>query len=83
MCTTAPRSSGWGGNTSGELNGVLFAADLNTGKLERLIPDTAFFIKGFGQDAANELYVLGSTDLGPSGANGRVMRITPLGRGGG
>jgi glucose/arabinose dehydrogenase len=65
-----------------DLEGVLLAADLKTGKLERLIPDVEFFVKGFGQDNANELYVLGSTDLGPTGAHGMVLQITPLGRGG-
>jgi glucose/arabinose dehydrogenase len=64
----------------GDLNGVLFAADLGTGKLERLIPSVGFFIKGFGQDASNEVYVLGSTNEGPSGANGVVLKISPLGR---
>jgi hypothetical protein len=38
------------------------------------------FIKGFGQDASNELYVLGSTNEGPSGANGKVLKISPLGQ---
>jgi hypothetical protein len=61
-----------------DLNGVLFAADLNTGKLERLIPNIGMFIKGFGQDASNELYVLGSTVEGPSGSNGKVLQITPI-----
>ena len=63
-----------------DLTGVLLAADLGTGRLERLIPNVGFFIKGFGLDAANEIYVLGSTDEGPSGANGVVMKINPLGR---
>ncbi|HZR17925.1 MAG TPA: TIGR03118 family protein [Verrucomicrobiae bacterium] len=36
------------------------------------------FLKGFGQDADGELYVLGSTNLGPSGSAGKVMKIVPL-----
>jgi hypothetical protein len=63
-----------------DLTGTLFAADLGTGKLERLIPNVGIFIKGFGQDASNELYVLGSTLEGPSGSNGKVLQITPITR---
>jgi glucose/arabinose dehydrogenase len=33
------------------------------------------FLKGFGQDASGELYVMGSTALGPAGTGGRVFRI--------
>jgi glucose/arabinose dehydrogenase len=36
------------------------------------------FLKGFGQDLAGEVYVLGSTDLGPFGTSGRVLKILPL-----
>jgi glucose/arabinose dehydrogenase len=57
-----------------DLNGFLFDADLKTGRLEQLL-DTGMFIKGFGQDADDELYVLGSTNIGPSGENGAVLRI--------
>ncbi len=59
-----------------DLNGFLFIADLKTGKLEQLL-DTKMFIKGFGQDADNEIYVLGSTVLGPSGKKGVALQITP------
>ncbi len=60
-------------------SGRLFYADLGTreirefriGKDDREI---GFMIKGFGQDAAGELYVLGS-DAGPSGTSGVVMKI--------
>ena len=37
-----------------------------------------FFLKGFGQDAAGNLYVLGSTNLGPSGTAGQVLKIVGL-----
>jgi uncharacterized protein (TIGR03118 family) len=33
------------------------------------------FLKGFGQDAAGEIYVLGSTNLGPSGTAGTVFKL--------
>ena len=36
------------------------------------------FLKGFGQDTAGELYVLGSTNIGPSGTGGKVMKLVPL-----
>jgi hypothetical protein len=35
------------------------------------------FLKGFGQDAAGELYVMGSTNIGPSGTAGKVLRLLP------
>jgi uncharacterized protein (TIGR03118 family) len=36
------------------------------------------WLKGFGQDASGELYVLGSTNLGPTGTSGKLMKIVPL-----
>jgi uncharacterized protein (TIGR03118 family) len=36
------------------------------------------FIKGFGQDAAGELYVLGSPNIGPSGTAGKVLKIVSV-----
>ncbi|MGD9690490.1 MAG: PQQ-dependent sugar dehydrogenase [Phycisphaerales bacterium] len=35
------------------------------------------FLKGFGRDRHHEIYVLGSTVLGPTGAAGVVLRIAP------
>jgi len=57
-----------------DLNGFLFVADLKAGTLAQLL-DTGMFIKGFGQDIDNELYVLGSSIEGPSGATGVVKVI--------
>jgi glucose/arabinose dehydrogenase len=65
-----------------DLNGFLFDADLKTGKIEQLL-DTKMFIKGFGQDADDELYVLGSTIEGPSGTKGVVLQIRSARRGDG
>jgi uncharacterized protein (TIGR03118 family) len=36
------------------------------------------FLKGFGQDRSGELYVLGSTNIGPSGTDGKVFKLIPL-----
>ena len=62
-----------------DLNGFVFDVDLKTGKLEQLI-DAKMFVKGFGQDAGHEIYVLGSTIEGPSGAQGSVLQVTPVRR---
>ncbi|MBI4284473.1 MAG: PQQ-dependent sugar dehydrogenase [Chloroflexi bacterium] len=35
------------------------------------------FVKSFGQDDANELYVLGSQAAGPAGVTGKVYKIVP------
>jgi hypothetical protein len=45
--------------------GVAGAAD---GRLGR-------FVLGFGQDGDGELYLLSSTNVGPTGTTGRVDRI--------
>jgi len=36
-----------------------------------------FWLRGFGQDAAGELYVFGSTVIGPRGNTGQVFKIVP------
>ncbi len=38
---------------------------------------TGFWLRGFGQDAGGELYVFGSTVLGPRGATGQMFKIVP------
>src|SRR5262249_23629396 len=58
--------------------GILFDADLTTGKIEKLLDLGNFSIKGFGQDDLNELYLLGSTNVGPSGTGGVVFAITAV-----
>jgi hypothetical protein len=50
--------------------GRLFVGDLDTGVIEELQiglddRDLGLFVKGFGQDADGELYVLAGTNLGP------------------
>ena len=66
-----------------DLSGILFVADLGTARLARLLPDVGFFIKGIGQDADGELYVLGSTNEGPGGAGGMILAIRSVGDEGG
>ncbi|MCP5524423.1 MAG: CHRD domain-containing protein [Verrucomicrobiales bacterium] len=35
------------------------------------------WLKGIGQDAAGELYLLGSQSLGPAGMTGRMLKVVP------
>ena len=38
---------------------------------------TGFWLRGFGEDADGELYVFGSTVLGPKGNTGQMFKIVP------
>ncbi len=67
----------------GAPEGRLFYADLDTGDVKELRigtedRDLGLYVKGFGQDAAGELYVLASSNLGPFGTGGVVLRIVDL-----
>src|SRR5207247_630226 len=60
--------------------GRLFYADLTTGLIQELMigKDDAplgLYIKGFGQDTNGELYLLGSTVIGPSGTTGVALAL--------
>ena len=62
--------------TLGAPGGRLFLGDLATGDIQELIIGTndrplGLYLKGFGEDANGELYVLGSTGLGPMVREGR------------
>lgn len=62
--------------------GRLLVADLETGAIEELLIGPAaqslgLFVKGMGQDADGEVYVLASTGLGPYGDTGSVLKIVP------
>ena len=46
--------------------------ELRIGLVDR---PTGFWLRGFGQDAEGELYVFGSTELGPSGDTGQMLKI--------
>lgn len=63
--------------------GRLFYADLDTGLIQELIiglddRELGLFVKGFGQDANGELYLLASTVLGPGGSTGVVLQLVPI-----
>jgi glucose/arabinose dehydrogenase len=64
-------------------DGRLLVANLETGVIEELLIGAAaqslgLFVKGMGQDAQGEVYVLASTALGPYGDTGQVMKIIPV-----
>jgi uncharacterized protein (TIGR03118 family) len=71
--------AGWGEFTSPA--GRLFYLDgTNITELRIGTADHALglWVKGYGQDAAGELYVFGSTNLGPSGTSGKMLKIVPV-----
>ena len=61
-----------------ELTGILFVADLEARTLQQLIPHVGMFVKGIGQDADGELYVIGSTIEGPSGNAGVIAQLRSI-----
>jgi len=63
--------------------GRVFYADLDTGEISEFtigLDDLplGLFMKGLGQDAAGELYLLASPNLGPYGTDGVVLKIVDL-----
>src|SRR5205823_13562559 len=67
----------------GSLSGRLFyledltsaaIRELRIGNDERSL---GLLLKGFGQDASGELYVLADTNIGPTGTTGRILKIVP------
>ncbi|MBN1816548.1 MAG: PQQ-dependent sugar dehydrogenase [Sedimentisphaerales bacterium] len=63
--------------------GRLFWSDLSNGQIQEFVlggNDRAFglFLKGFGQDADEELYVLASSNLGPYGTGGVVLKVVDV-----
>jgi hypothetical protein len=60
----------------------LFYLDPNLGIQELRIGlddrPTGFWLRGFGRDANGELYVFGSTVLGPGGDTGVMLKIVPV-----
>jgi len=63
----------------GKPDGHIFYADLTTGQVNSFASPTALgiFVKGMGEDANGELYVMGSTKLGPTGTNGVILQLVP------
>ena len=40
------------------------------------LPDNlGLFLKGFGQDLKGEIYIAGSTQLGPTGNTGKIYKL--------
>jgi glucose/arabinose dehydrogenase len=60
--------------------GRLFYADLTTGEIKEFIIGSddrtlGLFLKGFGVDPDGDIYILASSNLGPYGAGGVVLKI--------
>jgi hypothetical protein len=60
-------------------NGRIFYADLTTNQIFEFNMDAplGMWLKGFGEDANGEIYVLASTKLGPTGNTGVVLELVP------
>jgi glucose/arabinose dehydrogenase len=60
-------------------NGRLFYANLSTDQIFEFNMDTplGLWLKGFGEDANGEIYVLASSKLGPTGTTGVVLELVP------
>ncbi|MEY2510808.1 MAG: hypothetical protein QOE26_1571 [Verrucomicrobiota bacterium] len=67
----------------GSVSGRLFYLDdLNSGTIKEFRignqeRELDLLLKGFGQDANGEVYVLADTNIGPTGTTGRVLKIIP------
>jgi glucose/arabinose dehydrogenase len=62
--------------------GRLFYADLATGEIQEFLYGAAdlplgLYLKGLGEGPDGELYLMGSTVLGPTGTTGVVLAIVP------
>jgi glucose/arabinose dehydrogenase len=62
-------------------DGRLFYGDLQTGQIWEFQLGTndrplGLFVKGLGQDADGELYLLASSNLGPFGSGGQVLKLS-------
>ena len=61
---------------AGPPNGRIFYLDMATGVINEFLDQPLnIWVKGFGEDANQELYVLGSTALGPTGTTGVVLEL--------
>ena len=60
-------------------NGRLFYADLSTGVINEFNMNAplGMWVKGFGEDANGEIYVMATTNLGPTGTTGVVFELVP------
>jgi hypothetical protein len=64
----------------GPANGRLFYSNLSTGQINefQMSQPLNAWLKGFGEDANGEIYVMDSADLGPTGTTGQVFEITAV-----
>jgi glucose/arabinose dehydrogenase len=58
-------------------NGRLFVGDLEAGTFEQLTELSGLVLKGFGEDAGGEIYVLASPMEAPFSGDGVVLQIVP------
>ena len=63
--------------------GRLFVGDLATGDIQELFigpngDPLDLFLKGFGQDASGELYILASPSLGPGTSDGQILKLVAV-----
>jgi glucose/arabinose dehydrogenase len=61
---------------------LFYMDDLNSGVIRELRIGNVerpfgLFLKAFGRDANGEIYALASTNLGPSGTTGQVLKLVP------
>ena len=64
-------------------DGRLFYADLDIGLIQEFVigldnRDLNLYVKGFGQDLDGEIYLLASSNLGPYGTGGKILKIVDL-----
>ena len=67
----------------GSADGRLFYSDLDIGLIQEFVigvddRDLNLYVKGFGQDLDGEVYVLASSNLGPYGSGGKILKIVDL-----
>jgi glucose/arabinose dehydrogenase len=64
-------------------SGRLFYTDVANGAIQELrlsLPEAplGLFLKGFGRDAAGELYALADSNIGPGGTGGKVLKLASI-----
>ena len=70
-----------GGSNGALSDGRLFYTNLTSGTIREFRgngenPLKGSFLKGFGTDESDEVYVLIDSSIGPSGTGGQVLKIT-------
>jgi glucose/arabinose dehydrogenase len=69
----------FGDLSNGSSNGRLFYSNLSTGQINEfnMSAPLGMWLKGFGEDANGEIYVLAGKNEGPTGTSGVVLEIVP------